>query len=387
MSKVPSDEICSFIRHLYPGDAPVPLHAPIFNGNEKRYTTDCIDSTFVSYVSSYVSDFEQSVAAFTGAGYAVATVNGTSALHIALLLAGVRADDEVITSPLSFVATANAISYTGAQIVFCDCEKETLGLCPVQLEEFLSKNCYLDDNGDTRNRQTNARIRACVPVHVLGHPVRMAAIIALCAKYNIQVVEDAAESLGSTIDGKHAGTFGALSILSFNGNKIVTTGGGGMVLTDDEELSRKAKHITTTAKVPHPYKFNHDQIAYNYRMPGLNAAVGLAQMEQLPDFMNRKRQLTEKYEAFFDGLGIEFFREKEGFHSNYWLNCIFMRDESARDALIESAISKGIHMRPLWTLLPDLSMFSATQTTAIDNARWIAERAINIPSGLSGLEL
>lgn len=283
-------DIVEFIRELYGGQEFVPLHEPRFSGNEKKYVQECIESTFVSSVGAFVDEFEKQFAKFTGSKYAIATVNGTAALHTALLLAGVSREDEVITQPLTFVATCNAISYIGAHPVFVDIDKETLGLSPEKLKEFLSQNTEVI-NGECVNKTTKRIIKAVVPMHTFGLPTKINELMGVCKEYSISLIEDAAESLGSYNEGKHTGTFGLLGAFSFNGNKIITTGGGGMVVTDNEELAKKAKHMTTTAKIPHSWEYDHDMVGYNYRLPNLNAALGCAQMELLPKFLKRKRQL------------------------------------------------------------------------------------------------
>jgi perosamine synthetase len=292
------EKIVSFIKSLYPTENPVPLHAPRFSGNEKKYLIDCIDTTYVSYVGQYVSRFEDEVRQLTGAKYAIAVSTGTAALHIALLLAEVAPGDEVITQPLTFVATANAIAYCGAQPVFVDVERATLGLDPEKLNDFLLSNSILKSDGKCYNKTTGSKIAACVPMHTFGHPVRIHEITEICQKYNIPVIEDAAEALGSYYKEQHAGTFGDISILSFNGNKPVTTGGGGMIITNDEALAAKGKHLTTTAKVAHPWEFFHDEVGYNYRMPNINAAVGCAQMECFAGVLENKRATAQMYNRF-----------------------------------------------------------------------------------------
>jgi len=302
--------IVDFIKKLYTTNDFIPLHQPRFIGNEKKYLIDCIDSTFVSSVGKYVDTFEEEFAKTVGSKYAIATVNGTAALHISLLLAGVKRDDEVITQPLTFIATCNAISYCGAKPIFIDVDLDTMGLSPNSLEEFLKTNCEIKENKCV-NKTTRKIIKACVPMHTFGHPCRIVEIKNICDKWNITLVEDAAESLGSYYKNKHTGTFGKLGAFSFNGNKIITSGGGGVIVTDDEALARKAKHITTTAKIPHPYEYVHDEIGYNYRLPNINAALLVAQLEQLDKFLEDKRDLTKQYEDFFYNLDITFIKEPE----------------------------------------------------------------------------
>ena len=376
------EKIIGFIKSLYPEENPVPLHAPCFSGNEKKYLIDCIDTTYVSYVGKYVSRFEDEIRQFTGAKYAIAVSSGTAALHIALLLVETAHGDEVITQPLTFVATANAIAHCGAQPVFVDVERSTLGLDPEKLEDFLSVNTILKPDGKCYNRATGKRIAACVPMHTFGHPVRIEQIIEICQKFMIPVVEDAAEALGSFYKGQHAGTFGEIGILSFNGNKPVTTGGGGMIITNDAVLAAKASHLTTTAKKPHPWEFIHDEVGYNYRMPNINAAVGCAQMECLAESLENKRATAKMYKQFFQEIGIPFITEPSNAHSNYWLNTIVLKDKQERDLFLEYASAKEIQARPAWTLMPHLPMYSHCQTTNIETAKWLEDRLVNIPSSV-----
>ena len=377
------DEIVSFIREVHGvSDGVVPLHAPTFSGREREYLLDCIDSTFVSSVGRYVDRFEKMVAEYTGANYAVATVNGTAALHIALLLAGVQPKDEVITQAVSFVATANAISYCGAEPVFLDSDPDTLGLAPEALAAFLDQNAEQRTDGQTYNTLTGKRIAACVPMHVFGHPVRIEAIKSICKQYHIPLVEDAAESLGSFYHGQHTGTFGNLGILSFNGNKIITTGGGGMILTSNNDLARRAKHLTTTAKVDHPWEYEHDRIGYNYRMPNINAALGCAQIEQLKEKLSRKRTLAERYKLFFQEKGIPFVAEPAGCRSNYWLNAIVLENRKQRDRFLKATNDNGVITRPLWKLLPELPMYRHCWSDSLENAQWLQERIANLPSSV-----
>ncbi|MEI7526539.1 MAG: LegC family aminotransferase [Mariniphaga sp.] len=397
--------LTDFIRSTFqePTDF-IPLHDPRFIGNEKKYMSECIDSNFVSSVGEFVGRFEKMCAEYTGAKYAVAAMNGTSALHIALHLAGVRRDDEVITQALTFIATANAISYTGAKPVFIDVDRETMGLSPAALEAWLEANVEMREDvvstplndpinrptinllatersrSAPLNKHTGRRISACVPMHTFGHPVKLAELKEVCNRYNIPLIEDAAESIGSYYKGKHTGTIGKLGILSFNGNKLITTGGGGMILTDDEELAKMAKHLTTQAKVPHPYEFVHDHIGYNYRLTNVNAALGCAQMESLDHLLSLKRTLAEQYKEFFKNSEFEFFTEPEHCQSNYWLNAIIAKDKSQRDELLQFTNKNGVMTRPIWELMSRLPMFSDCQTDGLENSIWFAERVVNIPS-------
>lgn len=377
------ESIVRFIRDLYNTNGPVPLHEPRFMGNEKRYLAECIDSTYVSYLGEFVGRFEDMVKEFTGARHAIATANGTLALHAALVLVGVKPGDEVLTQSLTFVATVNAISHCGARPVFIDSEKETLGISPEALDDFLDRETEMKGDGSCYNRKTKKRIAACVPVHVFGHPVRIDEILSICVKRNIPVVEDAAESLGSFYKKRHAGTFGKIGILSFNGNKIITTGGGGMILTDDDHSAQAAKHITATAKLPHKWEFIHDEVGYNYRMPNINAAVGCAQMENLPKFLESKRDIANKYEMFFKKLGIAFFSEKENCRSNYWLNAILLNDRKERDDFLAFCHENQVMSRPVWMLTNKLPMYRDCQATDMSNAQWLEDRIVNIPSSVS----
>jgi len=372
--------IVSFIKDLYKKEI-VPLHEPVFIGNEEKYVLDAIRSTFVSSLGEYVSRVEAFLSGFTGAKYSVVTVNGTAALHIALLLAGVERDTEVVTQPLSFVATCNAISYLGAYPTFVDIEKETLGMSPTALQEFLSECCIFKD-GVVYNKITKRKISAIVPVHTFGHPCRIDEIMKIAQMYNIPVVEDAAEALGSFYKGKHVGTFGKLGIISFNGNKIVTSGGGGVILTSDEELARRAKHLTTTAKVPHNWEYFHDEVGYNYRMPNINAALLLAQLENLEKFIIIKRELAMCYKDFFDKLDIEFFTEPPNARSNYWLNAIFWENKLIRDKFLEYSHANGVLCRPAWVLMNKLPMYRNCFSYNIKIAYEIEDKLVNIPSGV-----
>jgi len=376
------EEIVSFIKSLYPGEDPVPLHAPRFIGNEKKYLIDCIDTTYVSYVGRYVSLFEEHIKKFTGAQYAIAVINGTEALHLALLLAGVKAGDEVLTQALTFVATANAISYCQAHPVFIDVERKTIGLDPEKLLLFLDKNGIIQKDGYCYNRITGRKISACVPMHTFGHPVKIDRIIKICREYHLPVIEDSAEALGSYYKGKHVGTFGDLGILSFNGNKLVTAGGGGMIITNNEAMARQAKHLTTTAKIPHPWEFIHDQVGYNFRMPNINAAVGCAQMENLSQILENKRQTAMLYKEFFNHLHVSFISEPDDAHSNYWLNGIIMKDRKKRDEVLTHTNNQGIQTRPVWRLLNGLPMYWDSHADSLEVSQWLADRIVNIPSSV-----
>lgn len=375
-------ETVEFIRKIYNTSEIIPLHAPRFIGNEKKYLNACIDTTFVSYVGEFVTQFEDMIKEYTGARYAVATANGTLALHTALIASGVHENDEVLTQALTFVATANAISHCGAIPVFVDSERKTLGMSPEKLEEFLKLNTNIHDDGCCYNKNSGRKITACVPVHVFGHPVRIETIVAICSKYHITCIEDAAESLGSFYKGKHTGTFGKVGIFSFNGNKIVTAGGGGMIITDDEATATLAKHITTTAKVFHMWEISHDRVGYNYRLPNVNASIGCAQMETLPMFLENKRELAGLYKRFFDEIKVIYYMERENCFSNYWLNAILLPDRNERDNFLEYSVGKGVMARPVWKLLSTLKMYENCQTTDLEDANFLADRIVNLPSSV-----
>jgi perosamine synthetase len=372
--------LVDFVRTIYGSDL-ITLHRPVFEGNEKQYLIDCIDSNFVSSAGTRVTDFEQKVVAFTGAKFAVATVNGTAALHVALQLVGVQRDDEVITQALTFIATCNALSYAGAHAVFVDVDRDTLGLSPVALRQFLALNAELR-GGRAFNKTTGRRLAACVPMHTFGFPCRIEEVVAVCAEYGIAVVEDAAESLGSYVGNCHTGTFGKLATLSFNGNKVITTGGGGMIITDDAALAAHAKHLTTTAKVPHSFEFVHDELGYNYRLPNLNAALGCAQMERLPEMLAVKADVARRYAAFFDSIGITLVGATEGTTANHWLNAFVLGSLQERDAFLEFTNSRGVMTRPIWRLMSRLAMFSHCQHDGLANSQWLEDRVVNIPSSV-----
>lgn len=376
-----AEKFVEFICSRYPGQEKIALHEPRFAGNEKSYLCDTIDTTFVSSVGEYVTRFESMLREITGAKYAIAVVNGTAALHMALLLAGVKAGDLVITQGLSFVATANAIAHIGAEPVFLDIEERTLGLSPDSLRRFLESRATVS-GGCCREASSGRRIAACVPMHTFGHPCRLEALQALCDEFGIPLVEDAAEAMGSLWHGKHCGTIGLLGTLSFNGNKIITCGGGGAILTNDDALAYGAKHLTTTAKRPHPWQFEHDAVAYNYRMPNLNAALGCAQLEQLDGFIADKRQLAEDYAAYCAGNGIAFMTEPEGARSIYWLNAIFTANKEERDAFLALSNERGVQARPAWNLLHELTMFRECLHDDLAVAANVTERLVNIPSSV-----
>ena len=363
-------------------DRLIALHEPEFTGNESVLVQDCLNSTFVSSVGKYVDQFEAMLADYTGTKHAVAVVNGTAALHIALKLAGVQSQDEVLLPTLSFVATANAVAHCSAVPHFVDSSLDTMGIDPIALAEYLSTTAEPISDG-LRNRHTGRRIAAIVPMHTYGHPVDMATLMEVANRYKLPVVEDAAESLGSTYQGRHTGTFGKLGTLSFNGNKIITTGGGGAILTNDAELARHAKYLTTTAKRPHRWEFFHDEIAWNYRLPNLNAALGCAQMERMPDFLVRKRELANRYQTAFSLLsGIRFVAEPVQSRSNYWLNTMQLEvpEMNMRDQMLAAANTAGYQCRPTWTLLHKLPMFANCPHAPLPVAERLEASLINLPS-------
>ncbi len=375
-------KIVEFIRYLYPHQNPIPLHAPVFLGREKEYLIDCIDSTFVSYKGKFVDDFEKMTAEYTGAKYAVAVVNGTAALQIALQAAGVERDDEVITQPLTFVATANAVSHCGAKPIFIDVDMDTMGMSPDKLNEWLVKNVEIDKSTNKPiNRLTRRKISAIVPMHTFGHPCKIDEILVAANGYNIPVIEDAAESLGSFYKKKHTGTFGLAGILSYNGNKTVTTGGGGMIITDNEELAKKAKHLTTTGKIPHQWEYVHDTVAYNFRLTNVNAALGVAQMEYFDKILQNKKETANIYKNFFTGSEIDFFIEPKNCSSNYWLNVIHLKNRNDRDKFLEYTNSNGVMTRPIWCLMSKLEMYKKCQAGNLANSEKLEDIVVNIPSG------
>ncbi|MBU2881827.1 LegC family aminotransferase [Psychrosphaera sp. B3R10] len=371
--------LVKFVKDIYQTNEFVPLHAPAFNGNEKKYVNETIESTFVSSVGKFVDKFEIDIEKFTGSAKAVATVNGTAALHTALHMANVRAGDLVLTQALTFVATCNALHHMGAEPVFIDVSMASLGLCPVALEAYLDEYALIDELG-AYNKLTKQRFKAVVPMHTFGHPVELDELLVVCNKWNLTLVEDAAESLGSFYKGKHTGTIGELAALSFNGNKIITTGGGGMVLCRTPELGVKTKHITTTAKVPHPYEFFHDDAGFNYRMPNLNAALGCAQMEVIKEYLVLKRELATKYEHFFEGSDFKFVKEPSYAKSNYWLNAVICPTFEERENLLSETNKSNVMTRPIWTLMHRLPSYSACDRGPLTNSEYLEQRLVNIPS-------
>jgi aminotransferase in exopolysaccharide biosynthesis len=375
------ESLIRFVREQYASNDFIPLHAPVFHGRERELLVDTIDSTFVSSVGAYVHQFEQDMATFTGSSRAVAVMNGTAALHVALVLAGVGRGDLVVTQSLTFVATCNAIAYCGAEPLFIDVDRRTLGLSPIALQAWLEEHALIDDDGVCRTREGHRRIRACLPMHTFGHPVDLDALIAVCDRWKLVVVEDAAESLGSYYKGRHTGNFGYIGVLSFNGNKVITTGGGGMLLANDE-VGKRAKHLTTTAKIPHPYEFVHDEVGYNYRMPNLNAALGCAQLEQLPEFLASKRLLAARYIEFFAGSDLEPIVEPEHCVSNYWLNGVICEGSEQRNALLKATNDAGVMTRPVWTLMSRLPLYANALRGSLENSEWLEARVVNLPSSV-----
>jgi perosamine synthetase len=376
-----ADEVVGAI-HSVVGPGPAALHAPSFDGNEWLYLKECLDSTYVSSIGKFVDQFEDDLANFTGAKHAISVVNGTAALQIALKLAGVQAGDEVLIPALTFVATANAVTYCDAVPHFIESEELTLGIDGAKLREYLISNTS-QKSGQCVNNNTGRVIRALVPMHAFGHPSDLETVLLIALDFNIALVEDAAESLGSYYKGQHTGTFGLLGTLSFNGNKTITTGGGGAILTNDAELARRAKHLTTTAKMPHAWEFRHDEIGYNYRMPNINAALGCAQLEQLPSKLAAKRSLFKRYQRAFAHIhGVTLFSEPKNCQSNYWLQTLLLNESQSinRDLILEATNNAGIMTRPAWVLMSELAPFKDSPSMDLDNAKSLSDRIINIPS-------
>ena len=365
-------------REIY-GEGIIPLHRPLFEGREVEMLRDCIESNFVSSVGKQVNAFEDAIANFTGSLFSVATVNGTSALHAALLAVGVRPEDEVITQALTFVATANSISYTGATPVFVDVDIDTLGMSAQALKNFLVSHAEKKPSG-TYNRNTGRRISACVPMHTLGIPCRIRELASICEDWGLALVEDCAESLGSKSGSLHTGKYGACAIFSFNGNKIITTGGGGMIITDSEDLANTAKHLTTTAKLPHPYEFQHDEIGFNYRLPNLNATLGMAQFENLESILTAKKSVAEQWRVFFIQQGIPFLECLPHDCSNNWLSGVILPSKADRDFFLKETNARGIMTRPLWNLMTEMDIYRGCESDALENSRWLQDRVVNIPT-------
>jgi len=386
MNKPDLNAVLKALKSVLSGNkGAVPLHEPQFAGNEWLYVKECLDTGWVSSAGKFVDRFEKQMAEYTGVKHAVAVVNGTAALHICLKLAGVLPGDEVLVPALTFVATANAVNYCGAFPHFVDSEERTLGIDPYKLEDYLKDITVVNGEG-CFNKQTGKRIKAVVPMHTFGHPVDLDPLVEICQRFKLELIEDAAEALGSFYKERHTGNWGRLSALSFNGNKVITTGGGGAILTNDEELGKLAKHLTTTAKVPHQWAFNHDQTGFNYRLPNINAALGCAQLEQLPVFLEKKRAIAERYRNVFEEIkGITFFTEPDFARSNYWLNVLLFDEEQAnwRDTLLEMTNNQGIMTRPAWTLMHKLPMYRECPRMVLSTAESIEKRLINIPSSVN----
>lgn len=374
-------EVIGFIKNQFDNKAFIPLHEPRFLGNEKKYVEDTIDSTFVSSVGAYVDKFEVMMSSISGTNKSIAVVNGTSALQVALRLAGVNAGDEVITQALTFIATVNAIIYNGAAPIFIDVDIDTMGLSPKAMDAFLEEFGEMRE-GICYNKKTNKKIAACMPMHTFGFPVHLDELLKVCNKWNIPLVEDAAEAIGSEYHLKPIGSFGKLGVFSFNGNKIVTSGGGGAIVTNDVELGIKAKHLTTTAKVPHPYEYVHDEIGYNFRMPNLNAALACAQLEQLPSFIDSKRTLAQEYNSFFNSKGINFRTELPHTKANYWLMCVELENKQERESFLKVTNENGVMTRPIWQLIFKSPLYSGFQKDAQINAMYLEDRIVNIPSSV-----
>jgi len=375
-------DFVDFVKSIYSGEENVPLHAPRFSDADEQSVLEAVRSSYVSSVGAMVEEFEQEISTYTGAKYVVATNTGTAALHAALKVIDVEIGDEVITQSLTFVATCNAISYCGAYPVFVDVDEDSLSLSPIWLEEFLTKNSEIRNDNQCWNTNTGRRIRACIPVHNLGHPARTDQISEICARFKVLMIEDAAESLGSFENGKHTGLNGILVTLSFNGNKIITTGGGGAIITNDESLAKSARHLTTTAKKAHPWLFLHDVVGFNYRMPNLNAALGCAQIASLDKFLISKRELAQQYANWFAQYPVSFFPERPATKANYWLNAILLKDKASRDKLLSYTNNNGVMTRPMWTPMHTLPMYSGEVCAPLDNTEDIEARLVCIPSGV-----
>ena len=374
------ESLVEFIRDTYRTSEFIPLHAPTFAGREREYVNETLDSTFVSSVGGFVDRFEKDIQQFTGTARAVATVNGTAALHTALYMAGVKNGDLVITQALTFVATCNALFHMGVKPVFLDVSRNSLGLCPLATQTWLEANAELNSHGQCHHKASGTRISAVVPMHTFGHPIELDEMIAVCNKWNLPIVEDAAESLGSLYKGEHAGTLGDFGALSFNGNKIITTGSGGMVLCRSEEDGERTKHVTTTAKVEHPYEFYHDEPGFNYRLSNLNAALGCAQMESLPLFLQQKRTLAHHYAAYFADNPLQFVDQPEYAESNFWLNAVICPDSDMRERLLQETNANGVMTRPIWKLMHRLPMFADALRDDLEISEWVEAHLVNLPS-------
>ena len=384
-------QFIELVREIYQTDEFIPLHAPVFSDLDKSYVVDAIDSTFVSSVSDYVGKFEQSLSHFTGAKHVISVVNGTSGIHLALHALGVNSGSEVLTQSLTFAATCNAIAYTGAKPILVDVDAQTMGLCPLMVASFLEENAELrevDGKIKAVNKTTGKHIAACIPMHTFGHPVKIAELRDVCQQWHISIVEDAAEALGSfvEIDNRqhHCGTMGAMGVLSFNGNKPITTGGGGAILTNDDAFAERLRHLSTTAKLPHAWEYVHDEIGYNYRMPGLNAALGCSQMEQLNAFLKDKKQTAERYRHWSSDHDVEFVDAKPNTQPNFWLNAFLLEDQNQRDEFLSATNEKGIMTRPIWQPMHLLEHFRDVERTELENTLDIMGRLVNVPSSVRG---
>lgn len=373
----------SLVREIYKEEF-IPLHRPIFSDLENQYLSECIDSNFVSSVGERVTDFEKRIAKFVGVDRAIACANGTAALHVILHALGVKRHTQVLTQALSFVATSNAINYCGADPIFIDVDLDTLGMSPDALRDWLDNNTVISTNGCV-NRKNGKVISACLPMHTFGIPVRINEIKQICSEYSINLVEDCAESLGSFVGGSHTGTFGVAAAVSFNGNKIITTGGGGAIFTNDIELADRLKHLTTTAKKTHSYEYFHDELGFNYRMPNINAAVGVAQMEILDMILHHKQEVAQKYREFFRSTSVKLIEPLIGCTSNNWLNGIIFSNRNERDNFLKITNSNGVMTRPIWHLLSELPMYNNCEKDELKNSKWLVDRVVNIPSSVPSL--
>ena len=374
-------ETIQFIQNKYKSEDYIPLHIPLFKGNEKRYLNECIDSTYVSSVGPFVDKFEDLMNQITKTNKTTAVVNGTAALQVGLRLVGVKKNDEVITQALTFVATANAIAYNNAHPVFLDVDLDTMGLSPKAVSDFLEEFGELREDG-CYNKKTGRKISACLPMHTFGFPVHLEELLVICKSWQIPIVEDAAESLGSEYNGKPTGSFGEVGAFSFNGNKIITSGGGGAITTNNIKIGERAKFLTTTAKQPHPFEYIHNELGYNFRMPNLNAALACAQLEQLELYLDNKRNLALSYEKFFSNKGIKFRTETKNTKANYWLMCVELEDSKERDLFLEFTNSNNVMTRPIWKSMDFLPMYKHCQSDQLLNTRFLEARIVNIPSSV-----
>lgn len=379
MKQYSHKDLSEYVKSIYKNEDVIPLHKPVFGKKEKKYVLETIESTLVSSVGSYVDLFEKKICDIVKSKYSIATVNGTSALHIGLKIVGVKPNELVLTQAFSFVATCNAIKYTGAEPVFVDISKKTLGICPKSLINYLNNNTVIINN-ECIHKKSGKKISACVPMHTFGHPSEINKILKICETFNIKIVEDAAEAIGSLYKKKHLGTFGDVGIFSFNGNKTITCGGGGIIITNNKKLAIKAKHLTTQAKVDHKWEYFHDELGYNYRMPNINAALGCAQLENLNQILKSKREIASKYLKYFENSNFEFVKEPKDSKSNFWLNAILTNNLNERNELLLHFSNNQIFARPAWTLLNNLPMFESSEKDELINSKWVADRLINIPS-------